>query len=243
MQDKKIKERKRTGVCEGGSFSERSSSLALPPEERLAFGLAASALLVPPERLVRGPVAWLWSRRLTEPPRPCEMGERTPPPAYGGHLPFQGRLYRKRRQKAPSAEGTVSRRDHHHAIGNHTILSGGTKSAEKHNLNASRSSGERGLGGEGLLSEKPPLPQNLPTLMPPLHGRGGSVSRRDHNVFARNSAHAAWARKSEGKAKPIPSYSSGGGPGEGLLLEKPPPPEFFPPSQILSCVPLRSLVR
>ena len=26
------------GVCEGGGFSERSPSLALPPEERLAFG-------------------------------------------------------------------------------------------------------------------------------------------------------------------------------------------------------------
>ena len=29
--------------------------------------------------------------------------------------------------------------------------------------NANRSSGERGLGGEALLSEKRPLPQNLPT--------------------------------------------------------------------------------
>ena len=161
MQDKKIKERKRTGVCEGGSFSERSSSLALPPEERLAFGLAASASLVPPERVVRGPAAWLWSRRLTEPPRPCEMGERTPPPAYGGHLPFQGRLYRKRRQKAPSAEGAVSRRDHHQAYWKHTHLSGGTKSAEKHNSNASRSSG--GSAREELLSEKPPLPPESPS--------------------------------------------------------------------------------
>ncbi len=31
------------GGCEGGSFSERSSSLALPPEERLAIGGYASA--------------------------------------------------------------------------------------------------------------------------------------------------------------------------------------------------------
>ena len=30
------------------------------------------------------------------------------------------------------------------------------------NPNASRSSGERGLGGEGLLSEKPPLPPESP---------------------------------------------------------------------------------
>ncbi len=162
MQDKKIKERKRTGVCEGGSFSERSSSLALPPEERLAFGLAASASLVPPERLVRGPAARLWSRRLTEPPRPCGVGERTLPPACGGYLPFQGRLYRKRRQKAPSAERAVSRRDHNHAIGNRTNLSGGPKLEEPPNSNASRSSG--GGPGEGLLSEKPPPPEFPPSL-------------------------------------------------------------------------------
>ena len=45
--------KKRTGVCEGGGFSERSPSLALPPEERLAFGLCASAGMVPPESGVR----------------------------------------------------------------------------------------------------------------------------------------------------------------------------------------------
>ena len=29
------------GVCEGGGFSERSPSLALPPEEQLGIGLVA----------------------------------------------------------------------------------------------------------------------------------------------------------------------------------------------------------
>ena len=58
---------------------------------------------------------------------------------------------------------------------------------------------------------------------PSLQGRGGSVSRRDHNQFAEKRTHLAWALKSEGKTKPIPSYSSGGGPGEALLLEKRPP--------------------
>ena len=58
------------------------------------------------------------------------------------------------------------------------------------------------------------------------HVHGGSVSRRGLNQPAGNRAHLAWAHKSAGKVKPIPSYSSGGGPGEGLLLEKPPPPEF-----------------
>ena len=31
------------GVCEGGGFSERSPSLALPPEERLGIGLCVSS--------------------------------------------------------------------------------------------------------------------------------------------------------------------------------------------------------
>ena len=38
----------------------------------------------------------------------------------------------------------------------------------------------------------------------------------------------AWAHKSAGTRKPIPSHSSGGGPGEALLLEKRPPPAFSP---------------
>ena len=64
------------GVCEGGGFSERSPSLALPPEERLAFGRVDSAGLVPPASLARFLASWLRSRRLTEPPRPCKVGAR-----------------------------------------------------------------------------------------------------------------------------------------------------------------------
>ena len=43
---------KTCGVCEGGGFSKRSPSLALPPEERLAFELVASSEVVLPERWV-----------------------------------------------------------------------------------------------------------------------------------------------------------------------------------------------
>ena len=42
-----------------------------------------------------------------------------------------------------------------------------------------------------------------------LAGRGGSVSRRDHNPKTRKRAQLAWALKSGGKVKPIPSRSSG----------------------------------
>ena len=44
-----------------------------------------------------------------------------------------------------------------------------------------------------------------------LAGRGGSVSRRDHNRVYRRRVHTAWAHKSERKVKPIPIRSSGGG--------------------------------
>ena len=42
------------GGCEGGGFSERSPSLALPPEERLAFELGGFFYLVPPASWARG---------------------------------------------------------------------------------------------------------------------------------------------------------------------------------------------
>ena len=45
--------------------------------------------------------------------------------------------------------GSVSRRDHNQAAGNPAHLTGGTNYAEATPPNASRSSGERGLGGEG----------------------------------------------------------------------------------------------
>ena len=46
-------------------------------------------------------------------------------------------------------------------------------------------------------------------LMP--HGRGGSVSRRDHSQAYRRQTTLAWARKSVETLKPIPSRSSGEG--------------------------------
>ncbi len=64
-----------------------------------------------------------------------------------------------------------------------------------------------------------------------LAGRGGSVSRRDHNQTYRRRVHAAWAHKTEGKTKPIPSYSSGEGVwGRGASLrEAASPPESLHP--------------
>ena len=47
------------------------------------------------------------------------------------------------------------------------------------------------------------------------HVRGGSISRRGLNQSTGNRAQLAWARTSKRTNTPIPSYSSGGGPGEG----------------------------
>ena len=58
--------------------------------------------------------------------------------------------------------GSVSRRGLNQPSENRAPLSGGTTYAEAANPNASRSSGERGLGGEALLSEKRPLPPEFP---------------------------------------------------------------------------------
>ena len=59
-----------------------------------------------------------------------------------------------------------------------------------------------------------------------LHGRGGSVSRRDHNQAAGTRAHLTGGTPYAEADTSSPSYSSGGGPGEALLSEKRPPPEF-----------------
>ena len=66
---------------------------------------------------------------------------------------------------------------------------------------------------------------------PTLAGRGGSVSRRDHNQATGNRTHLAWAHKSGEKLKSIPSHSSGEGVwGRGASLrEAASPPESPPP--------------
>ena len=53
-------------------------------------------------------------------------------------------------------------------------------------------------------------------------GRGGSVSRRDHNQGKGIRAHSQAEPSVKPRPSSIASRSSGGGPGEGLLSEKPP---------------------
>ena len=57
-------------------------------------------------------------------------------------------------------------------IGDTPTLQAEPSQKERPNSNASRSSGERGLGGEALLSEKRPLPPESPSstsIQPPLY--------------------------------------------------------------------------
>ena len=77
---------------------------------------------------------------------------------------------------------------------------------------------------------KPSLPAYKLVSYPALVGRGGSVSRRDHNRAYRRRTALAWAHKSKGTHKPIPSYSSGEGVwGRGASLrEAASPLESFP---------------
>ena len=66
------------------------------------------------------------------------------------------------------------------------------------------------------------------TSRPMSAGRGGSVSRRDHNQAAGNRTQLAGETTFAETLHSIASRSSGGGPGEELLSEKLPPPEFSP---------------
>ena len=75
--------------------------------------------------------------------------------------------------------GSVSRRDHKQLAGNRAHSQAETSQKKSIPSNASRSSGERGLGGEALLSEKRPLPPESPVILSRLFGRereGGSFS-------------------------------------------------------------------
>ena len=141
--------------------------------------------------------------------------------------------------------GSVSRRDHTQAAGIRTQRSGGTTYAEVTNSIASRSSGEGVWGRGASLREAASPPASPPktslfgrgpgggaslreaafpgVLLPP-HGRGGSVSRRDHNQVYRRPTVLTGGTNFAKLTPPIANRSSGGGPGEGLLSEKPPPP-------------------
>ena len=81
---------------------------------------------------------------------------------------------------------------------------------------------------------KPSLPAYKLVSYPALVGRGGSVSRRDHNRAYRRRTALAWVRKPEETHKPIPSHSSGEGVwGRGASLREAASPPASPPKHNL----------
>ena len=156
-----------TVSCEGGGFSERSPSLALPPEEQLEISLSLPPNLRPHARWAQFPVCRLWSRRLTEPPRPANMPRpfeathSSKPPLKGEVSAVGGRRgsVPPRRMVAAALSAAVTS---HKLIGDTPHSQAEPPMKYRTKPNASRSSGVGGLGGEGLLSEKPPLPPASP---------------------------------------------------------------------------------
>ena len=76
-----------------------------------------------------------------------------------------------------------------------------------------KASPERGGAREAGGGVRSPTPQ----------GRGGSVSRRDHNQIYRRATALSGGTKPAESTTPNASRSSGGSAREGLLSEKPPP--------------------
>ena len=143
-------------------------------------------------------------------------GGRTPPPAYGGHLPFQGRLCVEVCPKG-SLRGSMRR-----------------AAAKPPQVTVSCPLGmTKGLCDRPLetFARSP-----LPTIWyPTLAGRGGSVSRRDHNPAAGTRAHLSGGTKPEETSQPErqPLFGREGSGGEALLSEKRPlPPESPHPASL-----------
>ena len=90
----------------------------------------------------------------------------------------------------------------------------------------------RPTGHAGSASRREAASQTIP----PSHGRGGSVSRRDHNQVYRRPTVLTGGTNSAEPPPPNASCSSGGGPGEGLLSEKPPSPAYSFPRTVAAAL-------
>ena len=158
---------------------------------------------------------------------PVRGGGRTPPPAYGGHLPFQGRLCV---EVCPEGSFCGSMRG---------------VAAKPPQVTVSCPLGmTKGLCDRPLetFARSP-----LPTIWyPTLAGRGGSVSRRDHNPAAGTRAHLSGGTKPEETSQPErqPLFGREGSGGRGASLrEAASPPRISRSSSALPrCSHLRPVV-
>ena len=143
---------------EAASLREAPLPQTPTPEEWLGIELVAPSYRSPPVSWARIPAGWLGSRRLTEPPRPADVGCR---PIIG-----KGRAkVSKGRSQSPLVApegakfhprngrgGSVSRRDLNPVYRRLPQLSGGTTYAEAFNPNASRSSGGSAREGKTAIA-------------------------------------------------------------------------------------------
>ena len=145
-----------------------------------------------------------------------------------GHLPFQGRLCREYRQKAPSAKNIF----HHPLLQMIPPYFCGRRrgvAATPPQVTVSRSSDTtKGLCDRPLETFARPLPEV--SWCPALVGRGGSVSRRDHNQAyrrPRSTSQAEPTMQKQPRQTPTALRERGSG-GEALLSEKRPLPQNLP---------------
>ena len=178
--------------------------------------------MVPPERWVRFPAAWLSPRRLTEPPRTCGVGGTNPsarlrraPPLAGEALrgmPPKGFLCGGRAYLSPSAAAD--------GLPPSAERGKGWRQCRHKLLFRARWARPKGFP---IALWKPSAPTYKQYQNQSSAGRGGSVSRRAHNPAYRECTHLSGGI-TYAKAHPSnASRSSGGSAREGLLSEKPPP--------------------
>ncbi len=154
---------------EAASLREAPLPQTPSPEERWGISLTLPLDLRAPASWATGSCEWVM---VTAADRAAATCQRWGPCSYYRSCSFltykSGNDHERRCRFFASRAlhvrgGSVSRRGLNQTARNRTHLTGGTNSAEATTLNASRSSGERGLGGEALLSEKPPLPPEFLT--------------------------------------------------------------------------------
>ena len=187
-----------TGVCEGGGFSERSPSLALPPEERMAFGGVCFCIVGSACECGRSPIGLVESTAADRAAADMQGGEcatsRISQKSHDGktvmafydskRLPPQREPlcaaahdggYSPRRKVAAALSAAVTTTKLIEGVP--TFQAEPTMQKQPRQTPAALR--EKGSGEEGLLSEKPPPPQNSPcTVFPGGSAREGAFLQK-----------------------------------------------------------------
>ena len=201
-----------------GRFSKRSASPPDPLSRRVAGNrLVCSFGVVRPCELGAASCLLVESTAADRAAAPVRGGGRPPPPAYGGYLPFQGRLCVEVCPKG-SLRGSMRGAAAKPLQVTVSCPLGTTKGLCDHPLET--------------FARSP-----LPTIWyPTLAGRGGSVSRRDHNPAAGTRTHLSGGTKPEETSQPKrqPLFGREGSGGRGASLREAASPPRISPSSYTS---------